>query len=446
MLENKIQYGIFLPTQANNYLLETMIKHHQAENGITSPEQILQLITILYKSENLIEDFSTSLISLNQILNLVDFSSVLNEELGEDFGDLAVTAAEADEAEADAHEPAEEDEDSEPHNPKISSQLSEKYQNLNIDMKNVYSDGDNSKQLKLRDLGGMLQQIGICLNLPKIQAAGQKILALVEANLLENNKFRFMYMKPFAPQRHVPGKFESEHLVPASELSADNLKTEILNLLEAGKSDFHQFVNSETDPLFNKIQAEIELDQQNFAGYLAKKEHLSHREALIVDYRVANLYKEKLVHKINVETSVKEINKRGLWLTATPEEMATHGRAEGVTPDSKILFDEFVDPEKKQEHMSAFAIHDVDLEQKLDTQIRHFDSTDGNVEIYLNHEFSDSPISNQKWSSTFKTADIARAHLAFRTKKQWLKMTPMDGIRESIYNFDFATVASKTKK
>merc|ERR1712226_600400 len=372
-----------------------------------------------YKSQTLVDNYTTSLIALNSVLDYCDFKKIFESEIGE------VQEPET---------PDPEDQDAEPPKPaNFSPSLSEKFESLSHEFENFNPDSQNKQKLSLRDIGGILQQLGFCLNQPKIQQAGQAILKIVENNLLENNKFNYMFMKPHAPERHVPGRLGDQDLSPE----------EILAIIDLGKNEYQQFLKNNQTEIMNKIQKTLENDTQIFNSWITKKEHLSKREAIIVDFRVAHLYKQKLQHKIEVESSVKEIDKQSLWLSASAEEMATHGRAQGATPDSKLVFDEFANPETRQEHMSAYAIHDIDLEMPLDREIRVFDSIDGNVELFLTYEFSDSPVADEKAASIFPTLADMRSHLAFRTKKTWLKDVPQGVNRPGVWNLDFATVTSK---
>ena len=375
MLSNKPQYGIFLPEIGNNYLLENLyFRFKNGSNDVTA-DQILNLITVLYKSESF-DKFSTACLAGSIYLEMKNFEEALGE------------------------------------------------------LENI----ENSDDLtELKNLAGILQSFGYNLDIEPLSQAGESLLKIIEDKYLDENNFRKMYMKPFAPQRHIP-MFMGE----------DSLDHEaILDLIKQGQTQLTELCNSETalEIIKTDLQTEIEED---FSTWASMKTHLSKRESIIIDDRVSRLYKERVDSKIKVEARVKEISKEGLWLQATDEEKATHGRAKGTTPDSKVLFQEFANDEKKIEQMSAFAIHDIDLEQALEAEIRIFNSADGNVEMFTPHEFSDSPVEYKKFNS-LKTVAVAKAHIAFRTKKEWLKNVPLDDLKPGIYDLEFATVTSKKK-
>merc|ERR1719219_413623 len=175
------------------------------------------------------------------------------------------------------------------------------------------------------------------------------------------------------------------------------------------------------------------LDQSEFAYWQSLKKHLSSREARIVETRTNKYYYNKLQEALDTESRVSAISQRGLWQLATEAERSAAGRAVGIESDSEKIFKEYRDENARFTEISAFAIHDLDLEQELEAKIREFESSDGNVEMFAGFTF-DAQSTTHRWVGN---RPLALAHYALRSldDDSLKKILEKSDVKPGIYKF-----------
>jgi len=277
-------------------------------------------------------------------------------------------------------------------------------------------------KILLRDLGGILMVAGLTLDSPRTQEAGVHILNLLEKQFLEDNEFRKMYMAPYAPLSSLPEFLDLE------KPSEEQIKTSV----DAAMGDP---LISGTDEIETKIiQHSQAQDLKDFQHWKHLKSHLSTREAKIVDTRTNKYYFAKMQQALQTEARVSAITQRGLWQLATDDERSAAGRAEGLLSDSEKVFTEYSDTSLRHTEISAFAIHDLDLEQKISNKVREFKSSDGNVEVFTNFTF-DAQSTTHRYIGN---RALCMAHYALRNldNTSLKKVLERSDVKPGIYNFD----------
>merc|ERR1712038_2202196 len=163
---------------------------------------------------------------------------------------------------------------------------------------------------------------------------------------------------------------------------------------------------------FDKLIAlDHEKDDQMYKKWQKQKESLSKREKYIVTERQNIVYHEKLIEEAKTESRVAALAEKGLWNLATDQERAAAGRQKGLKSDSEQTFEEYQSEKTKKQQISAFAIHDLDLEQETEAPVRRFHGDDGNVEVDQSFSF-DSQSDNFRW---LRNRPLAFAHYALRS-------------------------------
>jgi len=284
---------------------------------------------------------------------------------------------------------------------------------------------DISDDILLRDLGGILVTVmslhkdDISIFSSEVNDLGNSILNRLEKKFLEENQFRKMYQQPFAPLSQLPKYVEETKPDPENDES----------LIKSAINSFKQIDRN----LSKNIVLQHTLDLEDFETWKELKAHLSEREAKIVDTRTNKYYYTKIHEAMDTEARVSAITKRGLWNLATEAERSAAGRAVGIESDSEKIFKEYNDDETRYTEISAFAIHDLDLEQELKAEVREFESSDGNVEMFAGFTFDAQSVTH-RWVGN---RPLALAHYALRSldDASLKKLLEKSDVKEGIYNF-----------
>jgi len=372
MLENRTQYGLFPHGSSYNYLFEKLAETENLnenpqvyENGVRHSDYSVKLVRNAFYAEKF-EDPVTAILSTEIVL------SYLQEHLKDGENKI-----------------------------------------------------DDIEDILLRDFGGVLvaamtlHKNDSSIFSEEIHALGHSLLNRLEKKFLENNEFRKMYQKPFAPLSQVP-KY-TEEKTPDTQNDS--------NLLNSAVKSFAKIDKNSTEIINKQHKSDLE----DFKHWSSLKSHLSEREAKIVDTRTNKYYYSKIHEAMDTEARVSAITKRGLWNLATEAERSAAGRAVGIESDSENIFKEYTDGETRYTEISAFAIHDLDLEQTIAEPVRQFESSDGNVEMFAGFTFDAQSVTH-RWVGN---RPLALAHYAMRSldDASLKKLLEKSDVKEGIYNF-----------